>query len=468
MQIKTSFFLVVSFYLTSFYTSSQTFIPDDNFEQALIDLGYDTAPLDDFVPTANINSITNLDVAGNNIIDLTGIEDFAALSILDCSDNLITAIDVSQNTNLSELYVFENQLTHIDVTLLNDLKIFWCYNNLLTNLDVTQNPDLISLVCNGNNLSNINILNNAELNVLVCNDNQISSIDISNNKTLSRFECGTNLLTSLDVSNNTNLSYLSCEENQIDSLNLNNNSLLGVLLCFENVITDLDISQNSNLTDINCSNNQLCSLNLKNGNNSNFTLVNFELNPDLDCVIVDNVNNNHSTWIPSSFTNYVNNMNACNNFVLVDSLNDFSGISYTLPALNNGNYFTLSGGNGTLLNTGDVITTSQTIYIYNETTCNSNETSFNIFIITDDYFIPKYFTPNNDGSHDFWKVIDNTNIINNIAIYNKYGKLLKYLIPNTNGWDGTFNGKLLPTDDYWYVIEFNSGEVLKGHFALKR
>ena len=34
----------------------QTYVPDDNFEQALIDLGYDNI-LDDYVTTANINII---------------------------------------------------------------------------------------------------------------------------------------------------------------------------------------------------------------------------------------------------------------------------------------------------------------------------------------------------------------------------------------------------------------------------
>ena len=41
---------------------SQTLITDPNFEQALIDLGYDTAPINGSVPTANISSVTSLDV----------------------------------------------------------------------------------------------------------------------------------------------------------------------------------------------------------------------------------------------------------------------------------------------------------------------------------------------------------------------------------------------------------------------
>jgi len=46
---------------------SQTFIPDDNFEQALIDLGLDTPPLDNFVPTANIEGLISLNIKSGNI-----------------------------------------------------------------------------------------------------------------------------------------------------------------------------------------------------------------------------------------------------------------------------------------------------------------------------------------------------------------------------------------------------------------
>jgi len=64
-------------------------------------------------------------------------------------------------------------------------------------------------------------------------------------------------------------------------------------------------------------------------------------------------------------------------------------------------------------------------------------------------------------------VKDLTNNIKDIAIFDPYGKLLKSLGPNV-GWNGTFNGKPMETNDYWYVITFQTGEVIKGHFTLKR
>ena len=58
----------------------QTYVPDDNFEQVLIDLGYDSI-LDNYVTTSNINSITFLDVSSKGISDLTGMEGFNNLEV---------------------------------------------------------------------------------------------------------------------------------------------------------------------------------------------------------------------------------------------------------------------------------------------------------------------------------------------------------------------------------------------------
>ena len=199
-----------------------------------------------------------------------------------------------------------------------------------------------------------------------------------------------------------------------------------------------------------------------------FAVPDFRLNNSLGCVIVDNPLNIPINWEPFNFSGYVSSQNQCTNTVNVDGLSDiFSGSPYTLPALINGNYFKQSGGNGIMLNSGDVVSTSQTIYIYNETFCDSNETSFNVIISEESFYIPKYFTPNNDGNHDFWIVKDFTNTIKDIAIFDHYGKLLKSLGPNV-GWNGTFNGKPMETNDYWYVITFQTGDVIKGHFTLKR
>lgn len=85
--------------------------------------------------------------------------------------------------------------------------------------------------------------------------------------------------------------------------------------------------------------------------------------------------------------------------------------------------------------------------------------------------IPNFFTPNGDGYNDFWNVKGVGATYNNTAliyIFNRYGKLLKQLSPHSQGWNGTYNGLFLPSDDYWYSIELQDGRIFKGHFALKR
>lgn len=453
---------------TSFYVWSQTYVPDDNFEQALIDLGYDSGPLDDYVPTANISGIVDLDIDSKNIADLTGIEDFLSLQTLNCETNLLSVLDVSKNTALTQLFCGGNVLSNIDISMLLDLQIFWCQDNQMTNIDVTNNTQLISLVCGNNLLTNLDVSKNKSLNVLSFEDNQINTINVSNNTTLNHLNCKNNILGSLDVTNNTVLTYFDCSYNQINILDLSKNNLLISISLKNNVLSELDVSQNKQLTEMDCSNNMLCRLNMKNGNNNNLVFCDFSNNPDLNCVVVDNPSGNHAIWSPSTFSNYVSSQSNCSGFVNVDTLNNVIGTSYTLPSLTYGNYFTAPNGSGMQLFPGDLITSSQTIYIYNETTCNSNESSFTVLIQDGDYYIPKYFTPNNDGNHDFWQVLDATNTINHISIYNRYGKLIKDMLPNTVGWNGTFNGKPLESNDYWYVITFNSGETLNGHFTLKR
>ncbi len=527
------FFYLLALSLSGF--SQNTPIPDANFEQALIDLGFDIGPLNGLIPTANISSITSLDVQAKNISNLTGIEDFVSLNILNCEDNLLNTLDVSQNINITQLFCGTNTMSSLNISALTNLQILWCANNQLSFLDVTNNTKLFSLVCNnnpintldvsknlllrvlscinnnlsslnittntallelycdGNSLTGLNTANNSKLTIMSCSDNSITLLDITNNRDLIDLYCVRNELTSLDISNNLQLQKvfvlqnriaalditknqklieLWCSTNQLTELNTSKNPDLKELYCDYNQITALDLTNNANLYKFSCSNNMLCTLDVRNNNNANLFSFTATTNPYLSCILVDNANYSSANWLNiDSTTSFVNSQEACEalgtNNVPVDNLDDFIGAYYILPNLIYGSYFTESGGTGTNLSPGDYINTSQTIYIYNETFCDSNETSFNIIISEESFYIPKYFTPNNDGNHDLWIVKDFTNSIKDISIFDHYGKLLKSLGPNV-GWNGTFKGKPMETNDYWYIITFQTGEVLKGHFTLKR
>jgi len=73
--------------------------------------------------------------------------------------------------------------------------------------------------------------------------------------------------------------------------------------------------------------------------------------------------------------------------------------------------------------------------------------------------IPQIITPNNDGYNDEW-TIRNIDIYPNaeVLIFTRWGKLI-YRTKNIsdNPWDGTFDGKLMPTDSYHYILYLNDG-----------
>ena len=83
---------------------------------------------------------------------------------------------------------------------------------------------------------------------------------------------------------------------------------------------------------------------------------------------------------------------------------------------------------------------------------------------------PSFFTPNGDGFHDFWKV-EGIELYPEASaeIYDRYGRLITILNAMNPSWNGTFNNKLLPSDDYWYCFRASkNAKPVKGHFALKR
>jgi len=120
--------------------SQKTYIPDNAFEQALINLNLDDI-FDDSVYTSAIDTVLILYISNNGVTDLTGIEDFIQLSNLSCSGNQIIDLDLSNNYNLVELN---------------------CNNNLLSSLDVR----------NGNNtgLLYFTAINNPQLDCIAVND----------------------------------------------------------------------------------------------------------------------------------------------------------------------------------------------------------------------------------------------------------------------------------------------------------
>ena len=176
-------------------TVERTYVPDDNFEQTLIDLGYDDT-LDDYVNTSSILGVEELrngEWAGT-IRDLTGVEDFVALTSLQADNMELSELDVSNNIYLTNLSVHSNNLKSIDLS---------------------NNSDLIDVILNDNEIESIDLANNNLLERIIISGNNISSIDVSNLTNLKKLdvrnscsECSSMKIGSIDLSNNVNLEHV--------------------------------------------------------------------------------------------------------------------------------------------------------------------------------------------------------------------------------------------------------------------
>ncbi|MDX1761803.1 MAG: T9SS type B sorting domain-containing protein, partial [Christiangramia sp.] len=79
-----------------------------------------------------------------------------------------------------------------------------------------------------------------------------------------------------------------------------------------------------------------------------------------------------------------------------------------------------------------------------------------------------FFSPNNDGINDFWQINGITTPDNLVHIFDKYGKLLTKISATDKGWNGDYNGKPMPADDYWFRVVLQNGQEFNGHFSLVR
>jgi len=119
--------------------AQKTYIPDDAFEQALINLNLDDI-FDDSVYTSAIDTVSIMYLSNNGIADLTGIKDFIQLSGLFCSGNQIVNLDLSNNSNLVELNCNDNLLSSLDVRNGNNTGLWY--------FTAVNNPQLFCIAVN--------------------------------------------------------------------------------------------------------------------------------------------------------------------------------------------------------------------------------------------------------------------------------------------------------------------------------
>ena len=254
---------------------NETNFPDANFRAYLLSQPYGA---DGKITESEINNVVNIDVHGQGITSVKGVEFFTALLQLACYENQLTTLDVSENLALQYLWCSNNQLTSLDVsknTALERINIaynqvtsfdvsncpyltYLCtYGNQLSSLDISNNIALETLETSSNKLTSLDVSKNTNLTTLSCSANQLESLDVSKNTKLTTLSCGANQLESLDVSNNLALKYLNCEANELKNIDVSKNTLLETLYCDINYLTHLDVSNNKALIDLACYENQI-------------------------------------------------------------------------------------------------------------------------------------------------------------------------------------------------------------------
>lgn len=106
-----------------------------------------------------------------------------------------------------------------------------------------------------------------------------------------------------------------------------------------------------------------------------------------------------------------------------------------------------------------------TVYVRDKNGCGITEEIVSVI------GFPKFFTPNGDADNNFWQIkgiVSQLQTQTPILIYDRFGKLLVELDPLSVGWDGTYNGAIMPASDYWFTVTLADGRTFTSHFALRR
>lgn len=100
-------------------------------------------------------------------------------------------------------------------------------------------------------------------------------------------------------------------------------------------------------------------------------------------------------------------------------------------------------------------------------------------VVEEDIVVVGYlaiFSPNGDVLNETWQ-IEGLSTLNSpiVTIYDRYGKLIKQMNEFDAGWDGSFQGKPLPSTDYWFKLSYvdddgnrTYAKYLQSHFSLRR
>ena len=367
-KLSLIFFVLFNYILHS----QETNIPDAAFETYLethdangntVGIGDATSmgngiANDKFVTTTNISEVTMLNVSNQNISNLTGVEGFGKLQVLNTNSNTISAIDLSANVELRELYIVSNRLSTLNLVA----------NINLQQVDVSDNNLTYFDVRNANNglIHSLKAPANYELFCINVDDSELPIITLWNVDNYTSFDedCGQTYIpddnfeafleannmgngilndnyvftvkikniTALDISNQNiislegisafeSLSILKCDSNDIIALDLSMNLELTDFSAVSNDLIKLDLTANTKLLKVDVADNKLTYFDMRNGNNGFIQSFRAVANYSLTCVNIDDITlSSLALWNKDSVTSFSEN---CGSYVPDDNFENY-------------------------------------------------------------------------------------------------------------------------------------------------
>lgn len=233
-------------------------IPDPAFKAWLV--AHCDTDADGEISPKEAHAVFHIDCwEGVGAKSLEGIEAFTALRSLAWENDLLEAVDLSQNTRLEGLFLKNNHLREIDLSnnpLLVDIGL---ENNNLTSLDLSGLKDLRKAVVGCQPLSQLHLPADSRLEELFCQSARLEQLDLSRCARLWRLECYGNHLAELDLSANSQLRILYCWQNDLIGLDVSGLAKLEDLRCAQNDFSwgGLDLSRCPELKYLWCNDDRL-------------------------------------------------------------------------------------------------------------------------------------------------------------------------------------------------------------------
>ena len=288
ITILSCFFLFSTTVFATEDTDVTSYFKDENLKNAILEIIRDVEENEskNNITISDIDTITSddlpsgkqLNLAGKNITDLSGLELFAdkglewiyldwnnisdmsvlssftTLTKISASGNQVSDISFLQNLqNIQNVNFSNNNISNINVlSNLTNIKYLYLDNNQIQ--DITPIGDLSNLVelsIAGNQITNIDILTRlTAIENIDASRNSITSIaNFNNNTTIEKLNLNYNQLQSLNGINQiTNLEILSASNNKIEDISaLGNLSKLYNLNLNKNEINSIGVLENNNI-----------------------------------------------------------------------------------------------------------------------------------------------------------------------------------------------------------------------------